>query len=42
MLEKIEVLEEGEGYYITYLKYKGIFPASARDFIIISLNKADG
>lgn len=30
MLERQEVLESGEGYTVQYLKYKGIFPVSAR------------
>ena len=42
MLDKRETLERGDGYFISYLKFKGIFPASARDFLTITLNKADG
>ena len=42
MLEKIDVLQKGDGYSISYLKYKGIFPASARDFIILTFNRPDG
>lgn len=31
---------EDKDYFIAYLKYKGIFPASARDFVTLTSNKA--
>lgn len=39
MLESQEVLLEKEGYEIQYLKYKGIFPVSGRDFVILTADK---
>ena len=31
-----------EDYFIAYLKYKGIFPASARDFVTLTSSKQVG
>lgn len=42
MLERQEVLESGEGYTVQYLKYKGIFPVSAREFIILTGDRRTG
>ena len=39
MLERNELLHSEEGIEISYLKYKGMFPVSARDFVILTMDK---